>query len=967
MTDIELRLSADVGQATKGISGFRKEYAELVKAIEKPLRQIDALQSTQDSAKKAAAEFFAAKRRVDELKTAIAAAGQPVKSLDRDLVSAQRTLERTTAAFDKQKAKVREQRTELRAAGVDYRNLAAEQQRLQGALGGAIGKGNADAAITKTLDSFGVTKLRDLRANLVTLQSDYKRLTQAGVLSASERASADISYRAQVNQTTAAIREATAASNESGGVGFTDIAARLAGIVAAVYTLQGVAGAFFSVADQVNTLEDRMRGALPVAAEYERAQERLEEISKRVRIPLAQTSELFLRSVAPLREMGFSSRTTADMVAVLSAGLVTSNVKGEQAVAVINQLSKGLQTGVIRGDAFNAMLENAPTLINALTTGLGVSRSELIRMAEAGEITTERFVGALAKQSDALLGMADNMRSTVGDAQGTFSDSMDKVIGSIDALFGISARAVKELDKLSIALDKAAEGDGRAGLDALTRIGATTGLPAIQGLSLLYQAYDEWRGNVVEAVDEVADVEEKARDAAEAIQEERLAGMRTYAEEFNGIQKGLAVAFKDSLDEQVAAQRKASSTLSKARKEQLSTEKRYQEALEKLHAGAQGPASFGNAQSLQSAARQSLASGDVEGAKRNAQAALKMLTELAEAGENTYGFAGFIKSLQGIEQEADKISVDNAEKSLQAAKEKTREWKKELEELKDFKIAPGIDDAALEKAAEKLKAWAAMIGKDITVDPRILPQDPQEVPGSADADGYVLINEPPKVPADIIIKDVIFPGDEKPVVDAVINPTVVPTDVAPVEINAEVSTESASAVTQQIMAMVEQWKSLALVPVRFVSDASGASPAPEGDGFAAGGWTGPGSKYQRAGVVHADEHVQPKRVVNEPGALSFLEQIRRNGYRNTMASLQARMAKTVRGYAEGGLVMPSRAMPSIPQISPALLSQGSPGRDLGRVDLNLPDGETISLFAGQETFTDLVQRQKWKRGSTRKS
>lgn len=959
MTDIELRLSADVGQATKGIGSFRKEYAELVKAIEKPLRQIDALQQTQEGAKKAAAEFFAAKRRVDELKTAIAAAGQPVKSLDRDFSQAQRTLERTTRAFDQQKAKVREQRAELRAAGVDYRNLATEQQRLQGALGGALGKGNADAAITKTLDTFGVTKLRDLRANLVALQSDYKRLTQAGVLSASERASAEIAYRARVNQTTAAIREATSASNAPGGAGFTDIAARLAGIVAAVYTVQRVAGAFFDIADEVNTLEDRMRGALPVAAEYERAQERLEEISKRVRIPLAQTSELFLRSVAPLREMGFSARTTADMVGVLSAGLVTSNVKGEQAVAVINQLSKGLQTGVIRGDAFNAMLENAPTLIDALTKGLGVSRSELIRMAAAGELTTERFVGALAKQSEALLGLADGMRNTVGDAKSTFTDSMGKVIGSIDALFGISAKAVKELDKLSVALDKAAEGDGRAGLDAFTRIGATTGMPAIAGLSLLYQAYDEWRGNVVEALDEVTVAEEKARDAAEAIQEERLSDMRAYAEEFNGIQKDLAVAFKDALDDQVAAQRKASSTLSKARNEQLSTEKRYQEALDKLHAGAQGPASFGNAQALQMAARQSLASGDVEGAKRNAQAALKMLTELAEAGENTYGFAGFIKSLQGIEQEADKISVDNAEKSLQAAKEKTREWKKELEELKDFKIAPGIDDAALEKATEKLKAWAAMIGKDITVDPRILPQDPQRVPGSADADGYVLINNPPQVPADIIIKDVVFPDGEQPVVDAVINPTVVPTDVAPVEIGAEVSSESASAVTQQIAALVAQWTNLALVPIRFTSDTSGATPGASGDGFAAGGWTGPGSKYQAAGVVHADEHVQPKRVVNEPGALPFLEQIRRQGFRNTMSRLR------MPGYAEGGLVMPSRSMPSIPQMSPSLMQSSDPLKDWGRATLE-SGGSSIEVLMKRDSFDRVLSRSATKFGRTHK-
>jgi len=58
-------------------------------------------------------------------------------------------------------------------------------------------------------------------------------------------------------------------------------------------------------------------------------------------------------------------------------------------------------------------------------------------------------------------------------------------------------------------------------------------------------------------------------------------------------------------------------------------------------------------------------------------------------------------------------------------------------------------------------------------------------------------------------------------------------------------------------------------------------------GFAEGGWTGPGSKYQAVGIVHADEYVTPKKVVNMPAAkphISALESMR------------------VKGYADGGFV-----------------------------------------------------------------
>lgn len=75
--------------------------------------------------------------------------------------------------------------------------------------------------------------------------------------------------------------------------------------------------------------------------------------------------------------------------------------------------------------------------------------------------------------------------------------------------------------------------------------------------------------------------------------------------------------------------------------------------------------------------------------------------------------------------------------------------------------------------------------------------------------------------------------------------------------------------------------------------AGGATAGFLGGLFAEGGWTGPGGKYEPAGIVHRDEYVIPKRVVQQPGALAFLSSFHREG----MAALTR-----FRGYAEGGLV-----------------------------------------------------------------
>ena len=71
-------------------------------------------------------------------------------------------------------------------------------------------------------------------------------------------------------------------------------------------------------------------------------------------------------------------------------------------------------------------------------------------------------------------------------------------------------------------------------------------------------------------------------------------------------------------------------------------------------------------------------------------------------------------------------------------------------------------------------------------------------------------------------------------------------------------------------------------------------------GFADGGFTGPGGKYQPAGIVHKNEYVQPSERMREPGALAFMRDFHVNGMR---------AIGQWRGYFDGGFVTP--AAPSL--------------------------------------------------------
>jgi hypothetical protein len=72
-------------------------------------------------------------------------------------------------------------------------------------------------------------------------------------------------------------------------------------------------------------------------------------------------------------------------------------------------------------------------------------------------------------------------------------------------------------------------------------------------------------------------------------------------------------------------------------------------------------------------------------------------------------------------------------------------------------------------------------------------------------------------------------------------------------------------------------------------------------GFDGGGFTGPGGKFEPAGIVHKGEHVMPMERVAEPGALQFLETVRERGFLRALSSVRA--FASLRGFAEGGPVV----------------------------------------------------------------
>jgi len=109
------------------------------------------------------------------------------------------------------------------------------------------------------------------------------------------------------------------------------------------------------------------------------------------------------------------------------------------------------------------------------------------------------------------------------------------------------------------------------------------------------------------------------------------------------------------------------------------------------------------------------------------------------------------------------------------------------------------------------------------------------------------------------------------------------------EIALTVQIDQAQAAIAQITADLEAIPNKT-VYVDVVTRNSGGALADANAGFWTGGYTGPGGRFQPAGIVHKDEFVTSSPIVRQPGVLAFLYRLQREG------------ARALPGYAGGGLV-----------------------------------------------------------------
>ena len=232
-----------------------------------------------------------------------------------------------------------------------------------------------------------------------------------------------------------------------------------AGVSSLAQSVQSVA----QLADQWANLKARLQLALGAQTDINQAMADVQGVAQRTYTSLEATATLYGKIAAAGKEMGISQQQVLALTETINQSVQLSGASAQASEAALTQLNQALQSGVVRGDEFNSIMEQAPRLSQAMADGLGVPIGALRGMAEQGQLTSARVIAALQSQSEAINREFGSLPVTIGRAVQNLQTEWLKFVGTLDSSTGASSAVADGITALATHLDDLARVAGLAG------------------------------------------------------------------------------------------------------------------------------------------------------------------------------------------------------------------------------------------------------------------------------------------------------------------------------------------------------------------------------------------------------------------------------------------------------------------------------------------------------------------------
>ena len=353
----------------------------------------------------------------------------------------------------------------------------------------ALGQLKGDLAQAKqNLEAFSKTKVSPADIEKAQAQIDQleKEVQQAD--------QAFIGFQAEVGKASTSLKNTdSAAQTAQKGLNGAKFAVNaLVGAMAVIGVGLGLRE-LAEAADSYTNLSVRIQIATREGGDFSSAMAGVHQVALATNSSLQATGDLFTRLNTVGKEMGMTQQQALDLTKTITQAIQIGGGSAQASEAAVQQFIQAMQGGVLRGEEFNSIMEIGYGLAEALAKGLGVTTGELRKMAENGELSSERVIKAVQSQATQIQETYNQFPTTISNALQKISTQWQILIGEMDQANGSSATVANALsiiaDNLGILkvfFDDVAEGVGWF-QDKLSEIDPST-LEAIR--STLSAVYD---------------------------------------------------------------------------------------------------------------------------------------------------------------------------------------------------------------------------------------------------------------------------------------------------------------------------------------------------------------------------------------------------------------------------------------------------------------------------------------------
>ncbi|WP_448678970.1 phage tail tape measure protein [Pseudomonas nicosulfuronedens] len=261
----------------------------------------------------------------------------------------------------------------------------------------------------------------------------------------------------------------------------------------------GLVGSIIQQVDAYGQMADRLEMAAGSTETYNQVQQHLLRTAQETYRPLAEAQELYIRTAAVMRSLGFDTQQTLDITDSFSFLLVTNAASADKAGSALDAYSKALQTGKVEADGWVSIQDAMPTIVDAIATATGKSAEEIRKLGVEGKLSLDDINTGLLRTVEVNRKAAADMSTSVQDAlvniQNSVTDYLGKMEESTGAVAALSGALVSVADNFSTVAAIA----GGLGAGALVLYTAKAGLAAAASLKSMGAAYLDRKARIDQA------------------------------------------------------------------------------------------------------------------------------------------------------------------------------------------------------------------------------------------------------------------------------------------------------------------------------------------------------------------------------------------------------------------------------------------------------------------------------------